>query len=560
MNTKKKITMSRSRSNSTSDSDDSSKIVPVSKRKRLNTFDTSSSEDSIPCNFTSSATCESISTDGIDEQENLIRFTEDIGPQSSLTNKSKPIDYFNLFIDSSLLTTMVCETNKYAEGLIKSLDITRGCRMKQWKPVTLLEMKAFLSVLLEMGITKRPTMFSYWTENSRRIPWFSKMFSRNRFQLILQCFHLVDNKECFPPGHEKYDPCIKFMPIVEHANRVFKLYYKPHKELSIDESLVGTLCHSNIVQYMPNKKHHRWGIKFWMLCDAVSKYCLSFYCYKGAKGKTDTTKSREHGLGYEVVINLLEQSQYLNKGHHVFVDNYFSSIALAKYLYCKNTYLTGTIRANRKGVPSDIKTTKTNEAKYARDGEVLLCGYRENKSVKKPVLLISTHASDDNTIVIKKRNGNERSKVKPCIVDCYNRYMGGVDESDKMLYVYLDERRTVKYWKKVTFNIIARMVLNAYLLYKEVSKKKLMTRLEFTSSIISEIEHEWMQVKQSQMISYNEGIFGLEKLPGRNLRQCVVCSNKFTGIKRSNLICVQCKKGLHSLCFHKHVCFKNNNH
>lgn len=59
------------------------------------------------------------------------------------------------------------------------------------------------------------------------------------------------------------------------------------------------------------------------------------------------------------------------------------------------------------------------------------------------------HVSNDNTIVNKKRNGNKRGRVKPCIVNCYNRYMGGVDESDKMLYVYLDERRTVKYWKKL---------------------------------------------------------------------------------------------------------------
>lgn len=170
MNTKKKIMMSRSRSNSTSNSDDGSKIVRVSKRKRLNTFNTSSSEDSIPCNFTSSATRESISTDGIDEQENSVRITEDNTPQSLLTNESKPIDYFNLFIDSSFLTIMVCKTNKYAEELIKSPDIIRGSRMKQWKPVTLLEMKAFLSVLLEMGITKRTTMFSYWAENSKSIP------------------------------------------------------------------------------------------------------------------------------------------------------------------------------------------------------------------------------------------------------------------------------------------------------------------------------------------------------------------------------------------------------
>lgn len=220
------------------------------------------------------------------------------------------------------------------------------------------------------------------------------MFSRNRLQLIYQCFHLVDNKECFPPSHKKYDPRVKFMPIVEHANRVFKL--------------------------------------------------------------------------------------------------------------------------------------------------------------------ISTNASNGNTIVTKKRNGNERSRVKSCIVDCYNRYMGGVDESDKMLYFYLNERHRVKYWKKVTFHIIARIVLNSYLFYKEDSKKKPMTRLEFTSSIISEIEHEWMQVKKQHMVSDDDRIFDLMKLPGRNLRQCVVCSTKMTGIKRSNLICVQWKKGLHPLCLHKHVCFKNN--
>lgn len=37
---------------------------------------------------------------------------------------------------------MVRETNKYAEQLIKSREITQGSRMKPWKPVTLPEVKA----------------------------------------------------------------------------------------------------------------------------------------------------------------------------------------------------------------------------------------------------------------------------------------------------------------------------------------------------------------------------------------------------------------------------------
>ena len=565
---KTKLSKKCSLSNSVNEDDDSREnVVSVSKRKKQDVLDISNDTDNpqvlLHCYSTSesststianlsSASISTITDNEIPAEHDSFHFIEDTGPQCSLTREAKPIEYFDLFFDSSLLTLMVRETNRYADELLQLRETDRRSRITMWKPITALEMKAFIAVLLEMGITKRPTIFSYWAENSRNIPWFSKMFSRNRFQLILRFFHLINNKECFPLEHEKYDPCAKFIPIVEHVNRIFKLYYKPRKELSIEESLIGTICHSSITrQHLPNDKD-QWDIKFWMLCDASSKYCLHLYCYRSAK--TDNTKSQKRELGHDIIVNLLEQCGYLNKGYHVFVGNYFSSFALAKYLYSKGTYLTGTIRNNRKDLPNDIKKVNVNEKKYVRDGDVVLCAYREKKTTKNPVLLISTKTSDENVTVIKKRNGNG----KPCIVNFYNHSMGGIDESDKMLYMYLDEQRTVKYWKKVTFNIISRMVLNSYLLYKEIVRRKAMTRLEFISNIISEIECEWMQERKQQLINTDKRTFGLMKLPGRNLRQCVVCSNKDNGIKRSNLICVQCKKGIHPLCLDKHVCFKSN--
>lgn len=52
----------------------------------------------------------------------------------------------------------------------------------------------------------------------------------------------------------------------------------------------------------------------------------------------------------------------------------------------------------------------------------------------------------------------------------------------------------------------------------------------------------------------NDGL-GLEKLPGRDLRGCVVCSSKdYSDVKRSNLICARCKKELHGVCAGKHTC------
>ena len=126
-----------------------------------------------------------------------------------------------------------------------------------------------------------------------------------------------------------------------------------------------------------------------------------------------------------------------------------------------------------------------------------------------------------------------------------------------MLYAYFDEKRTLKYWKKVVFNIFARMVLNAYIIYSENFRGKKLTRLQFTSKIIDTIEEEWLASKNATGTLPISKRFSLEKLPGRNLRQCDVCSNKNgNGIKRSNLICAICKKGVHGICAAKHFCNK----
>lgn len=408
-------------------------------------------------------------------------------------------------------------------------------------------MKAFIAVILEMGITKRPTISSYWIKNSRHIPWFRTMFSRDRFQLILKFFQLVDNRLLFEPGHPDYDPCGRFDVLVEHVNTVFQRHYIPNQQLSIDESLVGTHCHS---------KHHKWGIKFWMLCDSISKYCLGFFCYKAAKNTDDGDSVEKYGRGFTVVQKLLSTGNYLNKGYHLFTDNFNTSLHLAKALLEQNTYITGTIRRNRKVIPPEDKKAIVGEAKYLAHENVLMCSFRDKKSKPNPVILISSNA-DTNSVTIKKKKGNfEYEKVKPSMIDDYNKYMGGVDESDKMLYVYLDERRTLEYWKKVVFNIFGKMVLNSYILYVSNTIDKKMTRLEFTSKIIEDLEKEWMNHKNSvstQPFSSNKK-FALEKLPGRNLRQCAVCSNRGSEIKRSRLICVRCRKGLHAICAAKHNC------
>ena len=108
----------------------------------------------------------------------------------------------------------------------------------------------------------------------------------------------------------------------------------------------------------------------WMLCEATTGYVLSFYVYKG---KTDGHS--EVGLYGTVVMTLMRMANYLNKGYHVFCDNFFTGIELAEELFTNMTYITGTIRRNRKGLSSSVKKKiNPGQTQYYRRGNLLsLC-------------------------------------------------------------------------------------------------------------------------------------------------------------------------------------------
>lgn len=332
--------------------------------------------------------------------------------------------------------------------------------------------------------------------------------------------------------------------------------------LSIDESLIGTKSHTVLQQYLPNKQHHRWGVKVWMLCDSVSNYVLSFYVYKGSRvSDEEKNEQKQFGLGYTVVKKLLSVGNYFNKGFHLFTDNFFSSIPLAQKLYSLGTYYTSTIRINRKGLPKEITTKfKVGVTKFFQKGYLLLCGHRDKQSQKKQVILVST-ASKATTTEVQRRVRNQPEQQilhKPDVILQYNKYMGGVDVSDMMNYTYLDERRTVKLWKKVVFNIMSRMVLNSYILYKENVQGNPMSRLKYIQSIVHDLGIEWLQNKtwgpapaNPNQLPTNQ--FGVKKLPDRKLRKCNVCS-KDNVKRRSAFVCVKCDKGLHPQCISQHTC------
>lgn len=100
---------------------------------------------------------------------------------------------------------------------------------------------------------------------------------------------------------------------------------------------------SSLKQFMKDKPIKR-GYKIWMLCDK-SGYNLKFQVYTGK-----CENSVVLGLGARVVLDLCEGLEH--KNHVVYMDNFFSSNILYEQLLEKNIYACGTVRFNRKYLPT----------------------------------------------------------------------------------------------------------------------------------------------------------------------------------------------------------------
>ncbi|CAC5409974.1 unnamed protein product [Mytilus coruscus] len=232
--------------------------------------------------------------------------------------------------------------------------------------------------------------------------------NRNRFQSILKKFHIVDNTTLPNRNDDNYSPTSKFQCFVDLFNRQSKQHYKPKQNLSIDESLIASKGRSSIIQYIPSKAA-KFGVKLWVLAEAVSGYIYQLNVYKGRQYDPTLQGMLQ---GAYVVNKLLDAAELFNKAYHLFTDSFFSSINLAKELFTKGTLFTGTLRANRQ-MPNTIKNPvlQEKESVYIRQGRILLCAYKERNG-RKPVRLISSFS--------KAAQEND----KPAMICSYNKLMG----------------------------------------------------------------------------------------------------------------------------------------
>ena len=273
----------------------------------------------------------------------------------------------------------------------------------------------------------------------------------------------------------------------------------------------------------------------------------------------------EVGLTKRVVLSLCEP--IYDRGHHVYMDNYFSSPELYSVLLENQTGACGTLRTNHTGVPPLIKQAKLkkgSETICERDGDLLYIAWFDKRQV---TVLTSVHNSATFTKSVRSKGfpDNHRQIVKPKAIELYSRYMQGVDRADRLLWYQLHIHKTLKWWKKVFFYMMEVSVKNAGIIFRRLHPDHCFDPNKFRLSVVKGLIGNYVRPEirphrrpsnpPTRLVQHHSLAWNSQKTPsGKPAKpDCEVCSQR--GVKRHQVetMCEQCHVPLCAIpCFHRY--------
>ncbi|XP_070199329.1 piggyBac transposable element-derived protein 4-like [Littorina saxatilis] len=412
-----------------------------------------------------------------------------------------------------------------------------------------------MGILFLMGVIGLPNYRCYWSSRKElRQPVIADVMSRNRYEMLTKYFHLNDNTTQRPRGSPEHDKLHKVRPMIDHAKRVFCQHYAPHQNIAVGEAMIKFKGRCSFLQYIPSKPC-KWGIKAWALADSESFYLVNFDVYVGKDG-ADGNARNNIPLGTRVVTKLVEP--YYKKRHHVYFDNYFTSVKLVESLARKKTYATGTVRKERLGLPVPMKSLKmkqSGEMRKWQKGRMMAVSWQEKK---RQVNVLTSRNVTGNMELRRpgKRGQPEQRYLKPITIQDYTENFNGVDKSDQLRQYYGIANKANKWWKYLFWFLCDVTMVNAYILYKEGPggpRPKPNTHLHFHLEVATALVAGFTSRKRRASGDAPEA--AVIKTPTvhestkitttRGIRNCVLCprEGRFTaaGNKiQSSFECVKC--------------------
>ena len=345
-------------------------------------------------------------------------------------------DFLTLYLSDEIVDLIVCETNRYAEQHIQRNVIPPHSPVRTWTPTSRDEMLSFLGLSILMGLVYKPRLYMYWSgDEIFRTPLFGQVMPRDRFLLLLRFLHFNDN-DLYDAKDPERDRLHKIRPFLDILKSNCASVYSPGRDLCVDESLVlfkGRIAFKQFVR----TKRARFGLKLFELCTS-NGILLDLLVYHG-KMRDELVDVPEHDLLFSEKVPVTLMNRYLDKGHRLFLDNYYMSPVLAQYLLHRQTKVVGTVRPTRRNFPRELAAAgiEKGESKFlAAHTGMLAVKFRalQDKSNKKPKIVHMLTTDHSNRCVDTGKKTRDGTRViKPQCITNYNRYMGGVDVVDQQL-------------------------------------------------------------------------------------------------------------------------------
>ena len=497
----------------------------------------------------------------IDRQPETVPFTGSSGIQCDISNVNSELDFFLLFVDQFLMDVLCLETNKYAAQK-RASSMLGAVRLRKWIDTDTSELKQFIAIIFAMGVLDKPTYASYWTkDNIFSTPFFPTAMARDRFLLLMSALHVNDNTTAVPRGRDGFDRLHKVRPLIDHCSDKFGSVYKPERCLAIDETMVPWTGRLSFKQYIPIKPE-KYGIKLFQVCESTTGYSCIFQVYAGK----DDTRQPDPGqtITERVVLDLM--APFLNKGHCLFMDNYYSSVKLYETLLAQGTTACGTLRLNRKGLPDDIKTTKLKKGEhmFRRKEDLLVLKWHDKKVV---TFMSTAHSASFHE--------NTKGKSVPVVKSSYDRHMNGVDINDQNVGYYAMKRKAMKWYKKMIIYCLNLCRFQSFVIFRKSGKGDRISHLEFTQRLVFQLmERAGAETASRQPVAaiHNRlnctGNHFPEVIPATEkkkypTKRCVVCSADAVGKKRkvdhavrheTRYVCMSCQV---PLCISPRPCFRH---
>lgn len=451
--------------------------------------------------------------------------------------------YFEKLFCKNIMEHICLQTNLYAAQK----------NSVNWKEITVPELKAFIGMLIIMGIHQLPAADNYWSSDPMlKVNSVSNVMTLSQYKKIVQNLHCNDNSVILPPKTDpNYDKLYKIRPIIAALNKNCLAVYEPSSTLAVDESMVAFKGRTSLKQYMPMKPIKR-GYKIWCLADSKNGFISNFEVYTG-KSSTPIQDFNNYQMCERVVLELCQP--FFSTGRIIVFDNFFTTYKLMKGLRNHGLYSCGTVRGNRKGLPVILANKKSDlkrgEFQFAVKCGVAAVRWQDNKIV----CLLSTYNNpkDVNFIERKLKDGSKVTIACPEVVRHYNNTMGGVDRFDQLRERYLIGRRSIKWWHRLFYFFVDLAIINSYVLYQTQRQKtdQLTFRLRLARQLINGYSS---RKKRGSVPTFFPAKRGVSSVPdvvrlvdvGKHVpkdsvtrKRCRFCSTN-TKEKRTKVVCSAC--------------------